>query len=303
MVSEDFAKEIRAALDAGRPVRVTATLTVRPKEGKMTQDVFHCYLKKSNAHGKPCHVREDLIISNVDCRVLHGFTALIRVERGALATLLGDSEGPAHTEWQGSSRNFKDKYVLGGVVIKFVANFANELTARVYGASRQLDRELLRDMFQEVKPVDNKDGTKPRAGRTQKLEGDPGRPIPEPKRPSYRVGELSNGFVVASANQVDLTGQSLRVMAAYDSAKGNPFKTYSSADFKLSKRPIVIACEGCSYKTNTDNELVFEVHAPVFSVEELGFDVNRDLIVNAAVLRTETQHLSEVEDGLEGQAE
>ena len=81
-----------------------------------------------------------------------GYACIVRIHQGPLATLLGDSESPAHTEWHPSSRNFKDKYVYGGMTIDFVSSFGAELLKRVHAASRELDRTLLLDLFSDRVP-------------------------------------------------------------------------------------------------------------------------------------------------------
>lgn len=294
MIPPTLASGLRETLDAGETVCVRATLTVRPKKSADSSDVFRCYLRKTQGFlDRPCHIREDLIISNVACAKLHGFTALIRVEQGALASLLGDSEGPAHTEWQGSSRNFKDKYTFGGMTIAFVANFASELVQRVYAASRQLDRELLNDLFHDVRPDDAKLGPMPRVGAGPKpndsdsLAGDP-----DSRKAFYRLSALTDGFVLASIPGVDLRGQRLRVLAAYETTKGNPFKAYAPADFSFQDGSVRLQCEGCVTRPEQGNALLIEVVSNIFSLRASGFDINRDLIVRASTVRA-TEAVSE----------
>ena len=52
---------------------------------------------------------------------------MVVIERGALATMLGDSENPAHTQWQKDGSKFKDKYYYGPAFIRFVADSVSEI--------------------------------------------------------------------------------------------------------------------------------------------------------------------------------
>lgn len=281
MLGSELTKGLREALDSGSTIGVSATLSVRPKKKDPKQDSFRCYLRKTTQFlEKPCHIREDLIISNVDCSKVSNFACLVRIENGPLATLLGDSEGPAHTEWQGSSRNFKDKYIYGGVTIKFVSDFAAELLRRIYTASKQLDRALLDDLFYDAKPDPAKSGHEPKAKPSGGASGgDSGKVKPQPSKPQYRTSELADGFVVASVGGADLRGQKLKVSAAYETSKGNAFKAYAEADFTFSDDSIEVACEGCTLLGSERNTLEFQVLEEAFALRATGFDRNRDLIV------------------------
>ena len=109
MLPPAMADEMRALLGDGAPVRVNASLTVRPKGSPDVGDRFACYIQKQQLlNHRPCHIREDIIVPNVDCARTAGYACIVRIDDGPLAALLGDSEGPAHTEWQPSSRNFKE---------------------------------------------------------------------------------------------------------------------------------------------------------------------------------------------------
>lgn len=292
MVTREMASEVRTKLDGGLPVRIAAELTVRPKIGAPERAAFECYLtKQAGAVGKPCHVREDLIISNVRCTRLNGFVALVRVNQGPLATLLGDAEGPAHTEWHGSSRNFKDKYTYGGVAIDFVSNFAFEFVQRAYSASKQLDRQLLSDIFFDVHdssgahPNNNQRSKRRKAKLNDADVGGAIEELPPPKPRSFLITELADGFVIASAGEQDLSGRVVRVQAAYETTKGDPMKSYQADDFSLQSRPIMIDSHGCRISfLEAKNSLEISVSEPTFRVAVKGFDKNRDLAVKARLV-------------------
>src|SRR5262249_40720159 len=148
----------------------------------------------------------------------------------------------------------------------YVANFASEVVQRVYAASRQLDRELLNDLFHDVTPDDAKRGMNPRAGVGPKPDNSNSQgPMPEPTKAEYRLSPLRDGFVVSSTG-VDLQGRQLRIVAAYETSKGNPFKAYSTSDFIFGEDSVTLECKGCLATYEAGNALLIQLTSTEFSV-------------------------------------
>ena len=286
MLPDSMASEMREALAQGRAIRVAASLTVRPKGGSPESDNFFCFIEKApEVISRPCHIREDLIIAGVESSKVSGFICLVRIDRGPLATLLGDSESPAHTEWQPSSRNFKDKYVYGGLTISFVSQFPSELLRRIHSTSRQLDRKLLIDLFSDRGPEPNPDETgkpkDPRGGNSRDLT------MPVPARPPFRISETATGFTLASAGGFVAPGSEIRIKAAYETSKGNPFVAYRVHDFQFSDSILELIPQGCRISSREDNHIRLLVEEEQFSLKVSGFDVNRDIVVRADLQRAD----------------
>ena len=305
MVTESLAKEVRETLATGNPVAIEASLTVRPKASAEVPSSFMCYIKREDQfQEKPCHIREDLIISDVEASRVSGFSCLIRVSPGPLAELLGDSENPSHTEWQKSSRNFKDRYIYGGMAIDFVSNFASEFIRRVHSNSTKLDRNLLIDLFSDSGPEDAPERLE--KGRPKKPANgipDPGGVVPTPPEPpdaalpSVRVTQLDDGFTLTSGSTAPIEGSSVRVSVAYETTKGNPFKAYRPYDFVLQSAPIQIDLQGCTQEECKENILKITVlTAEDFRAQVRGFDINRDLVVRTYLLNPPAATLGEEED-------
>lgn len=281
MLPSDVAGEMRAKLADGAMLRVTSSLTVRPKTGEDTVDRFECFVaKEADLSGKPCHIREDLIISGVASSKLSGYACIVRVNNGPLATLLGDSENPAHTEWNASSRNFKDKYVYGGLTIEFVSQFPSEVLKRIHATSRELDRSLLMDLFSETGPDQDPDDPQPRGGQRAD-HPDPRPPLPVPPRAKFRIGEVESGFQLVSTPLAVEPGTKFVVRAAYETAKGSAFSSYDPNDFSFKGRDLTFEAEGCEVGSREDNRLELVVVDPDFRLAVHGFDTNRDLVVRA----------------------
>jgi hypothetical protein len=281
MLDDASASQLREALGSGQTVCITATVPVRPKSGAEATDNFQCFLQKDERSlGRPCHVREDLIISDVKSGKVPGYASLVRVDKGPLATLLGDSENPAHTEWQAAARNFKDKYIYGGLAIDFVSKFPAEVLKRVHASSRELDRTLLLDLFADEGPE--------QAGPVKRKVKRPiDRPIPPvvpPSQPSrYRIEQTASGFTVRCPAGRLPVGTTLVVRAAYETSKGNPFKAYNSNDFDFSVAPMVVTVDGAEEVTRSANELHVRMLDTDAEIRVEGFDVNRDVQARVAV--------------------
>lgn len=295
MLPVETAKKIREALAEGRLVKVRAGLTVRNKSAGDAADTFACYLRKEDGYNeKPCHIREDLIISNVAKGRVNGFVSMVRIEAGPLANLLGDSENPAHTEWQKSSRNFKDKYVLGGVVIDFVTDFVTELLRRVHASDAKLDKDLLQQYFNDPGPDSASPGKPPKKKPGEKEgEGDENQPpkppegeIPE-SRAELKITPLVDGFTVSSTGWPVDQNAKVEVLAAYETTKGNPFKAYSAYDFDFKGQAKGAEMDGCTILEAKNNTILLSVESPAFSITVKGFDTNRDIIVRANIKREE----------------
>ncbi len=281
MLQEEVAARIRDDLAQGRLVRIVAQLTVRPKDAPATADTFECFLSAAaQSSMKPTFVRDDLIISGVDCQRLNGHACVVNIRPGPLATLLGDSEGPAHTEWHPSSEHFKGKYTYGGMTITFVSNFPVELLRRVHATSRQIDRRLLIDLFSDRGP---EPGVDPSAERKRPKRGKDGVVVPVERNSSatYRIVGSSAGFTILSTvNPVD-AGSRLLVRAAYETSKGNPFKNYEPYDFDFGLDELQLEVDGLSIEERAENRIVVRVDQPTFRLKVTGFDVHRDLVVRS----------------------
>lgn len=285
MLPPKVAEEMRDVLAQGGTLKVVAGLTVRLKGTEAADDTFSCLIaRQPNFNHRPCHVREDIIIPNVDSSRVNGHSCIVRIDGGPLATLLGDSEGPAHTEWQASSRNFKDKYVFGGKAIEFVSNFPTELVRRIHATSKELDRTLLLDLFQDKGPEPKDESPKPKPPKPGP-NPPPDPPSPDPPTVRFRIAETTAGFTVSSVDGRLPVGVILKVKAAYETSKGNPFTVYNENDFRFTDSGFELAADGCETKLVAPNEIWLSVHNPDFTLRVTGFDINRDIVVRANELK------------------
>lgn len=284
LIPADQLKPLRTALENGRKLAVRASLTVREKGRSPRPSHFDFFLWKDGFEsGRPVFIREGLIISDVRAPRARGVRSFVIAEGGALATLLGDAENPAHTEWQSKGENFHGKYIYGPAVLNFVtravANFVHALTAQ----EDEEDKTLLLDIFSL--PADkNKDEPK----QSEKKKKSKGRetsdnPDPqEPKKKRFRVQKSKGGFTVTRGDAGTKPPARLNIRVAYDIRRGNPLGKYDRADFQLNYAPITLEPppEGLKIIAKEENRLLVEILVPEFRISVAGFDELRDLYVN-----------------------
>lgn len=279
---------LRQLLDAGDRLAVRCHLTVREKGRPARESFFDvCLRQDNNESGRAVFIREGIIISDVRAPRTRGIRSLVVVDDRPLATLLGDSENPAHTQWQKDSSNFKGKYFYGKSYIEFVSRAPAELVRRLRADEDTADKTLLLDVFSL--PADRADNapTRPepkpknRPGDTTEDDID----TIEPRKKRFRIHRIAGGFAVTKGDAGTTPPARLRIRTAYDVRKGNPLKRYSPNDFLLNLAPIALEppAEGVSIRSIADNEIVADITSPEFQLTVTGFDQRRDLYVNVTL--------------------
>lgn len=286
LIPDELALAIREKLSAGERVAIRVPLIVRPKEGISRESYFDVFLvEDSSGGGKPVFIREGIIVSdNKRVTTLRGVRALVVIEHKPLATLLGDSENPAHTQWQRDSSNFKDKYFNGPSYMSFVIRSAERILARINELERKEDTNLLRDIFsipppEQEQPVKTKKKeTKPTPGDEEEVE----KPEVEAKPRRFQIEKTDGGFSIFRGSPGSLPPALLEIRVAYDVRRGTPLKRYKPADFRLDRAPIhVAAVSEVTVRECAENRLVVEPTGPDFRLEVSGFDLERDVFVEA----------------------
>ena len=75
----------------------------------------------------------------------------------------------------------------------------------------------------------------------------------------------------------------MRIRAAYETSKGNPFSAYNINDFQFSDDSFELVTQGCRVLSKEHNLLRVVLDQPEFSCKVSGFDVNRDIVVRAVI--------------------
>lgn len=277
-IPEDVRSSLFQSLDRGQPIAVRVPLTIEQNESPLREKTFFdVFIQRVSGLGRqrPLIVREGITIPEGNTAALQDHVALVIVDDGPLASLVGDAETPAHTQLQNDL--IKNKYKRSGKVLTLIRNAAAEVQRSVDRLDREDDSSLLAEFF-PLDVIDDDHGR--RRSVLKKRKGQEPEPFPvlPPSRPRFRVTKIDRGFRVNGTGEGELP-EMLTIRFAYDVRRGNAFKGYSPFDFSLAKGDITLASSGVSLIEERDNVVVVGLTEPFFSVEIAGFDTHRDVVV------------------------
>ena len=288
LIPPELLPTIQSKLAKGERIAIRVSLTIREKGKPAKPSYFEIFLWKDGYEsGRPVFVREGIIISDVRAPRARGVRSLVVVEDKAIATLLGDSENPAHTQWQKDSSNFRGKYTNGSAYLDFVTRIVSNVIRYVNQLDEQADPDLLKEIFSLPKPTDEESPPEKSKPRKPKKPEEPKEPIVispiiETKKRRFRLHQVAGGFSLTRGPDGAEIPKRLRIEVAYDRRQGNPLKKYDHADFRLEKKPIRLEPPpmGLKIVEQKGNCLVAEVVNINFHLTVVGFDERRDLIID-----------------------
>jgi hypothetical protein len=282
-VPEQLQTYIREKLRGQEPFALRVPLMVRPKAAGRPQRPSHFDVlmlrDDKESSGRPVFVREGIIVSDVRGQRSRGIRSLVVVNRGALGTMLGDSENPAHTQWQKQGSKFKDKYYFGSAYIRYVADSVSEIVRICTESEDQEDLSLLSDIF--AIPADEGEVGPAEGDADRDREDEKDRKRPEVSQSSafrFIVSPVDGGFTIRPSGRLPLPA-SVRIRVAYDVRRGNAFSKYDVADFRLESMDVKVT--GAEVFNTHQNEMILDVAQEEFSVTIRGFDPKRDVRVSA----------------------
>jgi len=289
LVPSNILSSLRSVATSDARVALRVPLTVRTKGGTQRQTFFNLFLERSDLDSeKPLFIRDELIITDVKAPRSARVRALVIVEDQPLATLLRDAETPAHTQWNPTTGNFKNKYTYGTAVIDYVRFCVSELQRIVHQADERPDPYLTIDYFSiDARPEDLDDEAIPaRKRRTKEHKGEEtttnnveirSRPV------RFRIAKLVGGFSIRPGDPNVPPPELLEIRVGYDVRNGNPVKRYHPADFDVSAPPIRSneGCRGVTVVTANENIFLIKIEDPDFNFNVTGFAKERDLYVRA----------------------
>jgi hypothetical protein len=277
---------LRPRLHAGDPLAFRIHMIVGPKDSAPEPAFFDVYMVRDDADedGRPLFIRDGIIISDVrPTRRTRGTRALVIITDSPLATLLGDSENPAHTQWQHDSSHFKGKYKYGKSYITFVTGAVAAIQQAIVDNEQEIDSTLLIDFFNLPS---GGDGRKNKGPGEKDKDKDPPPPPPPPPPPTparFRINRVKGGFSVTPGDAGAPVPARLEFQVAYDVRRGNPMIRYRAHDFRLDKSPIKIDRKGVDIVEAEDNRVLVAIQDSDFSLTVSGFDENRDLVIRGVV--------------------
>lgn len=277
---------LRPRLHAGDRLAFRTHMGVATKDSAPEPAFFDIYMVRDDADedGRPVFIRDGIIISDVrPTRRNRGTRALVIIKDSPLATLLGDSENPAHTQWQHDSSHFKGKYKYGKSYITFVTGAVAAIQQAIVGNEQEVDPTLLIDFFNLPS---GGEGRKDKGPGKKDKDKDPPPPPPPPPPPTpsgFRINRVKGGFSVTPGDPAARLPAQIELRAAYDVRRGNPMAKYRAADFRLDEPPIKIEWKGLDIVEREENRVLVTIQSNDFSLTVSGFDENRDLVVRGVV--------------------
>lgn len=275
---------LRERLNDGDRVAVTVPVWVKPVADAAVLSRFDVYLERDDelSTADEHFVRDGITIAGVRASMQKGIRAFVTIHDRALSQMLGDSENPAHTEWQERSPKFKDRYRHGPYTLRYVKNAPREIVRVLTRPMEGRDLKLLQHLFYLDIPTeeavrDPKKGHEEKAG-TESTAGPEGVETVGKDR-FFHLQKLSGGFRLAGTGEARMLPRYASVSVAYEVRRGNPFKQYQSPDFEMDKPPIAVHAEHADVVRQQGNLLLLRIQQADFQVVVKGFDIHRDIRV------------------------
>ena len=147
------------------------------KNKPVQSSFFDVFMIREGQTGVIVSYARGLIIPDVKAPRSRGLTSLVIALDRPLASFLGDSENPSHTQWQHDGSHFKGKYKSGHSDLKFVSDSVRHIY-RLLTASENERTEIFLQIyltcqmgyFQKRKPGRTKKATRMRGKTARRKE-------------------------------------------------------------------------------------------------------------------------------------
>lgn len=285
LIPTDILENIRNDLDTGKSLAFHIGIQVPDERKKHAMSYFNVYLRQDGfKSGRPIFIRDGITISDVRAPRSPGVRSLVIVEDKPLASLLGDSENPAHTQWQKDSSNFKNKYANGKNYIDFVTKIVSNIVNALSAPEEQKDPYLFADIFSLPLDVfDDESGILSNLPESKEGKKSDVKPLDRinTREKLFQISKINGGFKIIPSNLKIEPQTRLRVLVAYNLRRGNPLSKYYTSDFELDKPPIKYkdSERGINIVEVEKNQILLEVTDSDFQLVVNGFDDRRDLFV------------------------
>lgn len=281
-------KDIRNRFEKEELCHFRLPLTVIHKVRGRSQTYVDIYVaaKKGLKEAFQMYVRSGILISGMEKenRISSPVMLLFEATDNTISEFLGDCEEPAHTYWNERTEGFKEKYVNGVKLLRFIKRSPQQILRELEAHTGNIERDLLKDIFwipAEEEPEEDYE--------EHAAEGDSTLPAQVPQldeeKKLFSVTAIKGGFRV---NLTRSSGIQLPVKAvikvAYNTRRGDPFNQYSPFDFDFTQESqIKISHKGCKILKRESNTLEIQIESENFGLTAEGFDERRDLVVKVSV--------------------
>ena len=190
------------------------------------------------------------------------------------------------------------KYPEGAKIVKYVSSAASNMISLLSRVEKGLDHSLLENLFSIPDP-----NHKPKPSPTKKGRKKDPPPSPNINKKNFYLNcnRIDGGFNVTPHEKATHSVAGFSIRAAYEVAKGNPFKKHHSADFDFLE-PDASGIKYAGHGIDEDgltsekpNILIVKVSDPDdFSFSVTGFDSHRDLILDVKPIKYSEVESSEI---------
>lgn len=285
-ITEDFFSnrigELRNSFNTGNLLSFRIPVIIKKVNEPLSSTYFNVFLKKypQLKQSDEFYIRSGITISGVRMMGNRPVRGLFAAEEIPITSFLGDSETPAHTEWNERTEGFREKYEHASRTLRFIKKSMGKIASILDTPPQERQKDFLKEIFFIPERI-SEEGE----DRTRKPDIPPFRRRPVP----FEITRIKRGFKVSlSRNDISLPIRA-RVTVVYDVRRSNPFKQYDIHDFDLGGSSISINSTGCTILSKNRNIMEIEITRNNFTLEVTGFDSKRDLVINTKEERNETQ--------------
>jgi hypothetical protein len=269
---------LRERFSTGEMLMIRAPVTIKNKDGQIDKTYVDLFLKNARPGEKTqtLVVRGAITVPTEGKRMTFADShAALIADDEAISRMLGDAENPAHTQWNERAEKLRLGWQGGGLVLRRIRSVLREIHDLIVERIERNDPFALLDFFSipksgQVTPAHRVAIVKPQDF-----------PPPQPK--AFRIEKRIGGFAILPGPglQKEKLPTRIKVRCAYDVLSGNPFRRFSEYDFSFYSVALKIDKKNADYYRNEPNEIDIEIRDLDFKVDVVGFDPNRDLIIEA----------------------
>ena len=276
-------EDLRLRYATGGFIYARFPIQIRPRGGNVRSTSVEVFIRKTKPGEKAASIcARGMLTVPGEAKSFFAdgcFVGLVASDE-AITSFLGDAEGPSHRNWNAREQKVRTNWYNADTSLRLVRNAPRQLYTALAAMVERTEERALVDEFWIPKVADSHPDTPARDTRKPRDEVDP----PPPRLRRFVISRRPDGFAIAAGPglQDSELPLRLRVRAAYDVMRGDPFKGHSSLDFDLASREnIDIDLQECRIERATPSSVVVEATSTGFKASFTGFDANRDLVVDA----------------------
>lgn len=249
---------------------------------------IHLQRLPEGTRGQCYFVREGMTITKINSRsAKQGIQSFVNVDTGPLAKLLGDTEGPAHEDWDTSSERPDREWIKWKGRVTFIRKIVDTLVEVLNPPISQPDFDVLSDFFS----IEHTSGPQRQKQIGDEHSGRGALPPIQSEEKWFHLTQRTGGFTITRNSRVPIPKNAkLKVSVAYDIPRGDPLRSWNPIDFELGDKPQCLRPNGGGLKVyrTKGNILKLSEFMDQFSISISGFDPHRDLFVRIDEM-TETE--------------